>query len=88
MHMHTCTTTRNGMQPRGPASHFHSILLITGQNGSMQRASFDFVRVPTNTTDESFEKCSSWIDKAIGLNSSGKDEDNKTTSAKRIAKKY
>ena len=41
MHMHTCTTTRNGMQPRGPASHFHSILLITGQNGSMQRASFD-----------------------------------------------
>ena len=47
MHMHTCTTTRNGMQPRGPASHFHSILLITGQNGSMQRASFDFVTQPT-----------------------------------------
>ena len=58
MHMHTCTTTRNGMQPRGPASHFHSILLITGQNGSMQRASFDItIRISRDIDRDRIYNC-------------------------------
>eukprot|EP00985_Skeletonema_marinoi_P022429 scaffold14314_cov102-Skeletonema_marinoi.AAC.1 len=40
MHLHNQRKWHS--QPRGPASQFHSFLLVTGQIGSMQRAPFDY----------------------------------------------
>lgn len=54
----------------------------TGNNKKMQ-----YVRVPTNTTEQSFLQHSGWLDKVLQVNGGGEDSAAKTTSAKRIAKK-
>jgi hypothetical protein len=46
-----------------------------------------YVRIPTNTSDESFRKSSAWVDRAIEMNSGRKDKASRTTSAKRISRK-
>lgn len=54
----------------------------TGNNKSQK-----YVRVPTNTTEQSFQQHSGWVEKALEANGGGKDPTAKITSAKRIAKK-
>ena len=46
-----------------------------------------YIRVPTNTTEQSFLQHSGWLDKVLKVNGGGEDSAAKTTSAKRIAKK-
>jgi hypothetical protein len=46
-----------------------------------------YLRVPTNKTEESFMKNSAWINRAIEINGGGKDEESKNKTVKLILKK-